>query len=192
MAAHEILKKILQNEICAKRLLNGLIATRSFQPAQEFIGISRAVKYGYDRKNIIFDREVNAIAFKTFEANFTRPAAHLPIATRLGSRVLDSLQNFISKLISQAWRFIFIPRDGLNELGSRLRLEKGMDTHYQPKRLRISASTCSSGIPRRGFFSNSASRRSNSAACSGVRSKSTPSLAKSSLSFCASSIRSAS
>jgi hypothetical protein len=42
--------------------------------------------------------------------------------------------------------------------------------HRIPKRFRMSALTCSHGIPSWGFFSKSARRRSSSAVCSGVKS----------------------
>ena len=80
--------------------------------------------------------------------------------------------------------------DRFVKLHTRGGVENERKSHFQPKRLLRSASTCSQGIPARGFFSKSARRRSSSADCSGVKSGSHPLPAMSSHKPWAISIRS--
>jgi len=192
MIPREILKKIRQIELRTNRLVTETLAGISFQPSPQFLRIPRAVKDGNHGENVVLDCEVDAVSFESFQANFARSATHFAEKLWLKLRAVHCLQNFLCKFLSQARSFIFIPNNGLKEFGLRFRLKERVELHHQPKRCRISALTCSNGMPRRGFFSNSARRRSNSAACSGVKSGSYPSSRRSSFSFCASSIRSAS
>ena len=174
------------------RETNFSLAGFLFQPPFQFYWVSCAMKDRHNGENVALDRKVNAVGLESFQTDFARPTAHPTEDFRLRLCVVHGLKNCLGKLLSQAGRFIFIPSNGLEEFGLGFRLEKRIQIHHQPKRSRISALTCSKGIPRRGFFSNSARRRSSSAACSGVKSGSYPSSMRSSLSRCASSIRSAS
>ena len=76
----------------------------------------------------------------------------------------------------------------LRSFGGRRESNHSVPFHFQPKRSLSSALTCSQGIPSCGLASNSARRRSSSAACSLVRSGSYPSPATISQNSCASLI----
>ncbi len=62
-----------------------------------------------------------------------------------------------------------MPFQGLKIIQTGRRFEP-QPFHFQPKRLRASARTCSHGMPAFGFFRSSSARRSSSAFCSGVSS----------------------
>jgi len=76
---------------------------------------------------------------------------------------------FQEKLPPKSWLLVLIPRNRLNEFCLGNRLKGDPKTHPQPNRLLTSAFTSPQGIPSFGLASNSAQRRSSSAACSGVR-----------------------
>src|ERR1035437_6036610 len=192
MIPRQTLKKIRPIELRTNRIVTETLAGFSFQPPAQFRRIPSAVENRHDRENVIFDREINAVSLESFLTNHAPSTAHLAKQFGLCLRAVQRLNDFLGKFFSQTRRFIFIPNNGLKKFGLRVRLEKGIKIHHQPKRCRITALTCSNGIPSRGFFSNSARRRSSSAVCSGVRSGSNPSSTRSSLIFRASSIRSSS
>jgi|SRR5665213_2468269 len=174
MIPREILKKIRQIELRTNRIVTATLAGFSFQPSPQFRRIPRAVKNRNHGENIILDCEVDAVCPEAFQADFAGAATHFAKEFRLKQRPIHRTKNFAGKFLTQARRFIFILVDGLEEFGLGFGLEKGIQIHHHPKRSRISALTCSKGIPRRGFFSNSARRRSSSAVCSGVSSSSKP------------------
>ncbi len=192
MIPRNILKKIRPIELRTNRIVNEALAGESLQTPEEFVRIPGAVENGNNREDIILVCEVNAVCLKSLEANFACATTDHLEDFRLRSSSLYGRQNFLSKLFSKLRRFGRIPRNCLQKFGSGFRFEIGIGIDHQPKRCLISASTCCNGIPRRGFFSNSARRRSSSAACSAVKSGSIPSLMRSSLSRRASSIRSVS
>ncbi|HET7625527.1 MAG TPA: hypothetical protein VFM25_09695 [Verrucomicrobiae bacterium] len=192
MIPQEILKKIRQIELWTNRIVTDSLAAFSFQPPAQFRRIPRAVKNGNDRKNTVLNCEINHVAFEPTETNFLRATTNFLKKFRIGQCTLKRRFYFQFEFFAKAGLRIFIPGNSLIEFKARSGFENDWQAHRQPKRLLRSASTCSHGIPSYGFFSNSASRRSNSAVCSGVKSGSNPSSMRSSLSFCANSIRSAS
>ena len=192
MTPREILQKIQHWRIRLYQPTTGREMYFLIQPPLQFSRISRTVKNRYDRADAIFDCEINAIRLEAFQPNSTRSAMHSFEQFRMRLRTVNGFQSFRGEFLTQAWGLSFIPDNSLKKFDFCLWLKKRIEMHYQPKRSRISALTCSKGIPRRGFFSNSARRRSNSAICSGVKSGSNPSLRRSSFNFCANSIRSAS
>ena len=148
---------------CPNRIATETLAGISFQPPPQFRRIPRTVENGNHGEDIVLDCEVNAVCLEPFQADFAGAAPHFAKEFRLKHRPIHRTKSFGSKFLSQTRRFIFIPRDGLEEFGLGFRLEEGIQMHHQPKRSRISALTCSKGIPRRGFFSISVRRRSVSA-----------------------------
>jgi len=192
MIPREILKKIRQIELRTNRIVNETRARTSFQTAAQLVRIPCTVKNGDNRERIVLDREVNTVSSKSLQANLACAAPHPLEDFRLRLCAIHRRKDFFRKLLCQIRRFSGIPSNSLKEFGLGFWLKKGIEIDHQPKRCLISASTCFKGIPRRGFFSNSARRRSSSAACSEVRSGSIPSSLRSSLSRRANSIRSAS
>jgi len=167
MIAHEIFEIVRQTKIRRSRIVTGTLASFSFQPSPQLGRVSRAVENRNDGKGVVFDGEINAVSFESFQTDFAGTATKFAKNLRLNERAIQCLKNFLSKFLSQAGAFIFIPRYGLKEFLLRRRLENSLEAHSQPKRCRISALTCSKGIPSWGFFSNSARRRSSSAINSG-------------------------
>jgi hypothetical protein len=167
MIPREILKKIRQIEIRTNRIVTEALAGFSLQPSSQFGGVARAVKNCNDGKDVIFEGEINAVSLESFQMDFAGTATNLAKNLRLNEGAFQRLINFPGEFLSQTGGFIFIPRYGLKEFLLCGRLENELKTLSQPKRCRISAFTCSQGIPSPGFFSNSASRRSSSAINSG-------------------------
>jgi hypothetical protein len=191
MIPREILKKIRQIELRANRIVTGGFFARLSKSLLEFGWITRGMENRNHCKYIILDREINGVFPELAKANLPRASANSLKMPRIGQRPLQREFYFQFKFSSKSGVLCFVPGDRLFKLQTCRGFEDDGEVHYQPKRLLRSASTCSQGIPSRGFFSNSARRRSNSATCSGVKSGSNPSPMRSSLSFCASSIRSA-
>jgi len=150
----------------------GTSASRSSKPSAKCGGVPRAMKNGNNGKNVILGGEVYAVCFESFQAYFPCPATNLAKNIRLGTSTFQHLIDLPGKFFAQTRTFILIPGNGLREFSPGGGLKNERAVHHQPKRRRISALTCSNGTPARGFFSKSASRRSNSAACSGVNSSS--------------------
>jgi hypothetical protein len=146
----------------------------SFQPVVQFGWIPRTVKNCQYRKDILRDGKLNGIRFKTSQANNSCITTHQAKPLWLALDTFKSLINLVGKVFAQAPSFMLVPGNCLGEFHPGGRLKKDGPAHHQPKRCRISAWTCSKGMPEWGSFSNSASRRSSSAACSGVNSASTP------------------
>src|SRR5690348_1174147 len=192
MIPREILKKIRQIEIRTNRLVTENPAGVSLQVPLQFCRIARGVKNREHSKDIVLDREVDAVFLESTQTNFPGASAHSLKMFRISQRPFERKFQFQFEFASEFRTLVFIPRDCFVKFQTRSRFENDRKAHCQPKRLLRSASTCSQGMPARGFFSNSARRRSNSAACSGDKSGSNPSSKRASLSFCASSIRSAS
>ena len=142
----------------------------SLQPLTQFRRISRTVENRNDGKDIILDCKIKAVRLESFQADSLCPTSNLAKDFRLGLRTLQGLDDFLGKFFSKAWNLVLVPYDGLEEFKFRFGPEAKLEIHHQPKRSRISALTCSHGIPLWGFFSKSARRRSSSAVCSGVKS----------------------
>jgi len=192
MIPREILKKIRQIKLRTNRIVTETLAGWSFQPSPQFRRIPRAVKNRQDGENIVFNRKVDGIFIEPAQTNSLCASANPLEKFRIGQRTLKRRFYLQFEFFSKSSALAFIPSNRLVEFQTRSRFENDRKAHFQPKRWLRSASTCSQGIPSRGFFSNSARRRSSSAACSGVKSGSNPSSMRSSLIFRASSIRSSS
>src|SRR5580704_10634937 len=162
MISREIFERIRQTKVRGSRLTTEMFPGFSFQPSAQLVGVSQTVRNRNNGKDIVFDREVNAISLESFQTYFAGPAAKLAKNLRLDEGAFQHLKNFPGKFLSQAGAFTVVPSYGLKELLFCGRLENKLQTHSQPKRCRISALTCSKGKPPLGFFSNSASRRSSS------------------------------
>ena len=191
MIPREILKKIRQIEIRTNRIVTESFAGVLLQPAVQYCRIPRAVENRQDGKSIVFDGKVNVVFGEPAQPNLLRPATHLLKKFRVGLCSLQRNLHLQGKLASETRLFTFIPCNRLNQFSASRRFENERKSHFQPKRLLRSASTCSQGIPSCGFFSKSARRRSSSAACSGVKSGSYPSSTTMSQKSCASLILSA-
>ncbi len=192
MIPREILKKIRQIELRTNRIVTEALAGISFQPSPQFRRIPRAVENRQNGENIIFDRKIDGVFLEPPQANSLCASAHSLKKFRICQRTLKRRFHFQLEFFAEAGTLVFIPSNCLVEFQTRSRFENDRQAHCQPKRWLRSASICSQGIPSRGFFSNSARRRSSSAVCSGVKSGSNPSSMRSSLSFRARSIRSSS
>jgi len=162
----------------------------SFQPVLQIGRLPRAVENRQHRENIILAGKVNGVSFESFQTNLPCPATHLAKPLRLGLCLLQRLINLLGKCFSKSRPFLFVPGNYPGKFRPRGWLKNEHLVHSQPKRCRISALTFSKGIPARGSFSKSASRRSNSAACSAGNSASTspsPAQTFSAMSYCSSS-----
>jgi hypothetical protein len=192
MIPREILKKIRQIELRTNRIVTETLAGFSFQPSPQFRRIPRAMKNGKDGKDIILDGKIEGVFLEPAQTNSLGAPTHFLKKLRISQRTLKRRFHFQFEFLAKSGTLAFIPSNRLVEFKPCNRFENDRKTHFQPKRLLRSASTCAQGTPSRGFFSNSARRRSSSAACSGVKSGSNPSSMRSSLIFRASSIRSSS
>jgi hypothetical protein len=144
------------------------LALRLLQPSVEFCRIARGVEERKHSEHVILDCKVNGVFVESPETNLLRPATDSLKMTRIGQRTPKRNFHFQLKLAAKSRASRFIPGNRLLEFQTRLASEDDRKAHCQPKRLLRSASTCSQGIPSRGSLSNSARRRSSSAACSGV------------------------
>ena len=161
----------------------------SFQPFKQIGRIPRTVKNCQYREAIILDAKVNGLSFESFQSNLPCPATHFAKPLRLVLSSLQCLINLLGKSLSKPRPLLLIPGNRSGKFRPGGRLKNDHLVHHQPKRRRISALTFSRGIPARGACSKSASRRSNSAACSGVNSDSTspsPAQTFSAMSYCSS------
>lgn len=192
MIPREILKKIRQIEIRTNRIVTETLAGASLQAPFQHHRVARGVENREHGKHVVLDREVNGVFFEAAEANFSSTTTRALKTFRVGQRTFERELYLQFEFPTESGAFVFIPCNRFIKFQTRRRFENDRKAHCQPKRLLRSASTCSHGTPARGFFSKSARRRSSSAACSGVKSGSYPSTRRSSLSFCANSIRSAS
>jgi len=161
----------------------------SCQPCEQIGRIPRTVKNCQHGEDILLYGKVNGVSFESFQSNLPCPATHLAKHLRLGLGSFQCVINLLGKGFSQTRPFLFVPRNRFGKFRPCGRRKNECLIHYQPKRCRISALTCSRGMPARGSFSKSARRRSNSAACSGVNSASTspsPAQTFSAMSYCSS------
>lgn len=142
----------------------------STQTPLQFIGISCAMENGYYTDHIIFDCKQDAVFAKPLKTNFSS-TPHLWKMFRIGLCAFQRAFNFREKFFPQPWLLRFIPCDCIKQfcLSGRLKPK----SHFHPKRFFASARTCSNGIPASGFSLKAATRRSRTAACSGVRPSST-------------------
>lgn len=147
---------------------------RSFQPLFQIRRIPRPVENRQHRECIVPDGKVNGVSFESFQSNLPCPATHLAKSRGLVLSLLQGLINLLGKSFSQPRPFLLVPGNRGCEFRPCGWLKNKNLAPHQPKRCRISALICSKGIPARGSFSKSASRWSNSVACSGVNSTSTP------------------
>jgi hypothetical protein len=173
MIPREILKKIRQAETRATRFVTESGDFHSFQPLAEFVRIPASMKYGNHRKGIFLDGKIDAVGFEAFKTDFACVTSNPAKKFRLKVSPLQCVAYFCGKFATQAGTFIFVPGNCFGELQFGGEAENQARVHFQPKRCFSSAWTCSQGIPSWGFFSKSASRRSSSAICSGVKSGST-------------------
>ena len=173
-------------------LASATFSVVSFQPPAQFRRIPRAVENGYNGEDILLDRKVNTVSFEAFEPDATRPAAHRTEYFRIKLRFFQRLNDFTGKLPAQPRPLSFIPQNSLVKFVPSLRLKNLLEFHDQPYRCRSSVFISANEMPSCGFFSNSASRRSSSAACSGDNKGSSPWSAISSHKSCASRMRSSS
>ena len=191
MIPREILKKNRQIELRTNRLVNETPAGALFQPHFQIRWIPRSMENRQHCKSVIFNREIDRISFESGKANSLRASANSLKTFGIIERPFEREFYLELKFTTETRTLSLIPSHSLLKLQTRCRLENDRQAHCQPKRLLRSASTCSHGIPSAGFFSKSARRRSNSAACSGVSSGLHPSSTMISQKSCASLIRSA-
>ncbi len=159
------------------RITNGLSSIRVFglfQAGMQFGRITRSMKNRQHGEDLPVGGKVYGIGFESSQAYNSRPAPHQAKPFRLVLPTFNSLAHLLCKCPAQARSFMFIPRNRLGEFRPGRRLKNDGAAHHQPKRCRISALTCSRGIPAWGSFSKATSRRSNSAVCSAVNSASLP------------------
>jgi len=161
----------------------------SFQPSLQFRRIPRAMENRKDGENVVLDCEIDGVFLEPAQANSLCAATHFLKKLRIGQRTLKRRFYLQFEFFTESGAFAFMPNNRLVEFKPCNRFEDDRKAHCQPNRLLRSASTCSQGIPSRGFFSNSARRQSSSEACSGVRSGSKPFPAMSSHKSCASLMR---
>jgi hypothetical protein len=184
------LNNVRQIEIGTNRLVLGKLYPRSFQAPAKICGIARAVENGENRKDILLNCEVNAVFGKATQPNLSGVTTNLPEQTDIRLRPLKSYRDLEGKLSSQPGPLFFIPSDRFLKFTPRRRFENEVEAHFHPNRFFKSACTCSQGIPSRGFLSNSARRRSSSAACSLVKSGSIqPSSSPNSVQICSTTAR---
>ena len=105
---------------------------------------------------------------------------------RICSKISVALTSINYRDVLKLQADIYSRSSSLSVLSNRF--ENNLATHFQPNRCFISALTFSQGIPSCGLASNSATRRSSSAACSGERSGSCSSSPMISQKSCASLI----
>ncbi len=167
MIPREILKKIRQIEIHANRIVTESAARgfvripTGFRPKAQ--GCEERATLGHRRTNTPNRNAVAAIPI----SSAARGICHNPVG------VDDNLIPFTqgsSCVATLGWR-----TQSLWDCSNALRLDLRPEprTIYLRRcanRSSISAKTCSAGIPDRGFFRNSSSRRLSSASCSGVKS----------------------
>jgi hypothetical protein len=194
MIPREILKKIRQIELRTNRIVNDALANFSFQSLPQFRGIPRAMpdRNHFDLAMFCVDGEINRIRPRRGHFGFVCQQRCQPKSFRILSQSLKKRAKLIIESQTKANLAFFIPINSLIPLRFRVRRSNDFESHFlASKRFLISTETSSTGVPRPGCFKASSARRSSSAICSGVKSGSSPCSMRSSLSFCASSIRSA-
>jgi hypothetical protein len=170
MIPREILKKIRQIELRTVRGIHALALEASRKALLKVRWISRAMEHRQNGKDILFNREVDAVFAESTKPNLARTAANPAEHSGVCLRTIQCPPDLLRKFPTQPGPDGFIPDDRLLKFMSGGRLEQKGPAHFQPYFSRSSALIVSQGIPWWGFCSNSASRRSNSAACSGERS----------------------
>jgi hypothetical protein len=139
------------------------LKTASFKPSLQFHRIARGVKNGEHGEGIILDREVDGVFLESSEANLLCASTNRLKMPRVGQCSFESQLHLQFEFAPESGTLSFIPSNGFFKLQTGSGFENDRKTHFQPKRLLRSASTCSQGIPSWGFFSKSAKRRSSSA-----------------------------
>jgi hypothetical protein len=181
-------KGIGQHQLRATRIWAALLAEFSSQTTPKLLRITRTVENRQNGECSVFGGEIYVVTGKPPQTNLPSLLTNLRETFRIGLRTLQSTLEIQTELLAQTRTLLFIPNDRLIIFGTGNRSENEPETHFQPKRLLTSALTRSQGIPSCGLASNSATRRSSSAASSGVRSGSYPSSATISQKSCASLI----
>jgi hypothetical protein len=170
------------------RILAGIRSAFSSQPTPKLLRITRTVEYRQNGECSVCDRKVYVVAGKPLQTNLPSLSANPWETFRISLRALQSTIYFKTELFAQTGALLFVPSSRLGQFIPCSGLENELKAHFQPKRCFISALTCSQGIPSSGLASNSAIRRSSSAASSGVKSGSYPSSTMISQKSCASLI----
>jgi len=172
MTVTDLLETFRRVELRTNRLVNGSAVDISGQALAQCRRISRAVENSKDGERSVFDGKIDGVFLKAAQANFLRTSTHHLKMSWVGQRTVKRTLYFQLEFFTKSGPLRFIPSHCLLKFRKCCRLENDRQAHCQPKRLLSLASTCSQGIPSRGFFSKSARRRSSSADCSGVSSSS--------------------
>src|ERR1051325_7920705 len=114
--------------------------------------------------------EVNSV-FEPWHSRLANGSRLVGIQFRVSFDAFKQRLEFYIEFMAQPWLAFLIPFKSLKviQIGGRC---EPHPLHFQPKRLRASARTCSHGTPACGFLRNSSARRSSSAICSGESSSS--------------------
>jgi hypothetical protein len=169
MTTAELLETARRVEVRTNHLVKRASMWPSPQARLQFCRIARAVKNRDYRKCSV---QVDGVFLKTPQADSLGAASNFLAKSWMPECAFEGGFDFPFELFSKPGPLRFIPSDGFLEFRQGCRFESDRETHFQPKRLLRFASTCSQGMQSWGFFSKSARRRSSSADCSGVSSKS--------------------
>jgi len=170
-------------------------ALLSLQPPPQFRRIPRAVPDGNHLHFTVLrvDGEINRVGPRFGHLRFSRRWRCQPKPIGFIRQSLEKSLKFVVESPTHASLACLIPIHRLIPFPLGFGFRNDFERHFLARRrFLISADTSSIGVPRPGCVRASSARRSSSAACSGVKSGSYPSSRRSSLSFRASSIRSAS
>jgi len=189
MIPREILKKIRQIEIRTNRIVTETLLDGSFQPLAQFRRIPRAMPDGKDFDFPMFsiDGEVHRVGPR--RRNFGLPGSGRGTKKSFGL-VRKAVEHFAQgdiQPVAHSRLLLVIPQNRFKPVAFSFGLDSDREGHFLArKRSSISAKTCSTGLPRPGFFSASSARRSSSATCSGVSSGSNSSRRRSKTWYCSS------
>jgi len=130
------------------------------------------MEYSQYAQDFVVHNEEYAISPKFFEADDSHLAANFSVSVWMGGRVHQASDDLNRELLPKFRPLAFVPGNRFDKLRLGCSLENEIQGRFQPNFFSIFRATSGHGTPLPGFASNSASRRSSSAACSGDNSAS--------------------